>query len=144
MSTLQTNRIQWNKYPMTLDNSQISINWDNYPNFSVEEFDSPDFPGSGNNMQKDFLDLLQKVRTEADVPFVINSGYRSQNHNKKVGGRFDSAHLRGYAADIACPNSTMRHKILKAAYKLGVPRIGIYDTFIHLDNDPQLIKNVTW
>lgn len=124
--------------------SQIQIDWNKYPNFSREEFDSPDILGSGNNMQLVFLDLLQKIRTEANVPFVINSGYRTREHNRNIGGKSDSAHLRGYAADIACPNSTMRHKILKAAFKFNVPRIGVYPTFIHLDNDPTLIREVTW
>lgn len=127
-----------------MDLSQIQIDWNKYPNFSREEFDSPDVLGSGSNMEPVFLDLLQKIRTEANVPFVINSGYRTRKHNKNVGGKLDSAHLKGYAADIACPNSTMRHKILKAAFKFDVPRIGIYPTFIHLDNDPTLIQEVTW
>ena len=39
--------------------------------FDLMEFDSPDLPGSGEFMSQDFLDLLEKARERAGVPFVI-------------------------------------------------------------------------
>ena len=112
--------------------------------FKLSEFDSPDIIGSGESMDREFLSRLDQARSLADTPFKITSGVRSEAHNKKVGGVADSSHLLGYAADIACTNSSSRHKILKALLKVGFNRIGIASTFIHVDNDPGKPENVIW
>ena len=112
--------------------------------FKLSEFDSPDMVGSGEAMDKEFLSRLDQARSLADVPFKITSGIRTEAHNRKVGGVSDSSHLLGYAADIACTNSVLRHKILTALIKVGFSRIGIAKTFIHVDNDPGKPENVIW
>ena len=44
--------------------------------FKLEEFDSPDYPGSGEKfMDWEFLDCLDEARDIAGVQFKINSGY---------------------------------------------------------------------
>lgn len=113
-------------------------------NFELYEFDSPDEIGSGQNMQEDFLTKLDEARTLAGVPFVINSGYRTIERNNKVGGKSNSAHLFGYAADISCSNSRDRFIIINALIQSGFNRVGIADTFIHVDCDPNKSKNVIW
>ena len=61
--------------------------------FSYEEFDSPDLPNSGfANMDRDFLSKLDRAREIAQIPFEINSGYRTDTHNEKVGGKLNSSH----------------------------------------------------
>ena len=55
-------------------------------NFNLKEFDSPDLSGSGLNMDKDFLSMLDNARDIAKTPFKITSGYRTKEHNVKVGG----------------------------------------------------------
>lgn len=112
--------------------------------FNISEFDSPDVIGSGEIMNKDFLNMLDKARELADTPFKITSGVRSEAHNKKVGGVSNSSHILGYAADVACNDSVSRFKILSALIKAGFNRIGIADTFIHIDNDPGKSENVIW
>ena len=113
--------------------------------FSYEEFDSPDLPNSGlANMDKDFLKKLDRAREIAKIPFKINSGYRTDDHNKKVGGKINSSHRFGYAADIAIRNSRERHDILAALQAAGFNRFGIASGFIHVDNDPQKPPNVLW
>lgn len=47
-------------------------------------------------------DVLEPARAEANQPFIITSGFRSAELNKKVGGAKNSYHLYGKAADIAC------------------------------------------
>ena len=118
------------------------INWEDYPDFSREEFDSPDVPGSGDNMQKKFLDQLQLARSMTTLKFNINSGYRTESHNAKVKGKKNSAHLRGYAADIQCRYSRDRFTLINVLIKAGFNRIGIAKSFIHVDNDPSLEPNV--
>lgn len=104
--------------------------------FTLDEFDSPDVPGSGENMDIKFLELLDYAREEAMIPFKINSGYRTPEHNAKVGGVENSSHIKGCAADISCTSSGKRLLIVKALINVGFNRIGIAGSFIHVDNDP--------
>ncbi len=112
--------------------------------FSYAEFDSPDFPDSGRNMDESFLLLLDSARQIAGTPFKINSGFRTPKHNEKVGGTENSSHLRGFAADIHATSSADRFKILSALIEVGFNRIGIAKTFIHVDADPRKTKDVIW
>lgn len=112
--------------------------------FELYEFDSPDEIGSGKRMDKDFLKMLDSAREMAGVPFVINSGVRTISRNKKVGGVSSSSHLSGNACDIACSNSRDRLYIVSALLSSGFNRIGIADTFIHVDNDPKKSRDVIW
>lgn len=97
-----------------------------------------------SEMDRGFMDRLNMARSLAGVPFKINSAYRCRNHNYIVGGKRDSAHTKGYAADIACTSSLFRHKILKALRAVRFNRIGIYKTFIHVDCDLDKVEDVTW
>lgn len=112
--------------------------------FKLSEFDSPDMVGSGEAMDKEFLSKLDQARSLCDIPFKITSGYRTEAHNLKVNGVSNSSHKKGYAADIHCNNSVSRFIIVNALLKVGLNRIGIADTFIHVDNDPDKVANVIW
>lgn len=104
-------------------------------NFKISEFDSPDEQGSGLKMDVVFLEMLDEARFIADTPFVINSGFRTKLHNSKVNGSVTSSHLKGLAADISCLTGGERINIVKGLIQAGFNRIGIADTFIHVDND---------
>ena len=113
--------------------------------FRIEEFDSPDEPGSGRRMCGDFLFMLDEARDIAQVPFRITSGVRSTSHNMAVKGSMNSSHLRGKAADIACTTSAERFRIVAALIAVGFNRIGIGETFIHVDNDDEIkTPGVVW
>lgn len=112
--------------------------------FKSSEFDSPDAPGSGELMQDVFMRRLVYARECARVPFIINSGYRTAKHNRNVGGVTDSAHTKGYAADIHIVDDTSRFKIVRALFSAGFNRIGIYKTFVHVDCDIAKKGNVIW
>ena len=106
--------------------------------FSLNEFDSPDLPNSGVNMDNDFLQKLDNAREIAGIPFKINSAYRTTEHHnaiyKKLGKEpTKSAHLIGKAADIHCTDSKSRFIIISALLDANISRIGIADTFIHCD-----------
>jgi len=101
------------------------------PDFEAKEFKC--MCGCGlNNMTPVFLWRLQQCRTEAGVPFVITSGSRCKEYNKKVGGHPNSSHLTGEAADILIKNGCARYKILNAAFAVGFLHIGVGKNFIHL------------
>jgi uncharacterized protein YcbK (DUF882 family) len=112
--------------------------------FILSEFDSPDAPGSGSQMKEEFLKKLDAARGLANVPFKINSGFRTITHNKKVGGEPNSAHTKGFAVDIGYSSGTEAYKILKGLMDVGFNRIGVYRSWIHADCDPSLPKNVIW
>ncbi len=88
-----------------------------------------------NNISPMLIDMLDAARDEAGIPFVINSGTRCENWNKHEGGSETSSHLIGLAADIKCPTSNERWKIANAIINTGFRRIGIGQTFIHVDID---------
>ena len=112
--------------------------------FKISEFDSPDLKGSGVFMDECFLEMIDKARIVANIPFVINSGYRTKKHNKKVKGKVNSSHLKGFASDIKCNDSRSRFVIINALRSVGFTRIGIAATFIHCDTDKNKIQNLMW
>ena len=112
--------------------------------FNYSEFDSPDVQGSGQMMDKNFLNLLDQARDKFDKPININSGFRTPAHNESVGGTENSSHLKGLAADVACIASQDRFDLINIFLDLGITRIGIAKTFIHIDVDPDKSHNVIW
>lgn len=95
-----------------------------------------------DKMNKSLIDMLDVAREVAGVPFKITSSYRTEEHNAKIGGSKNSAHLRGNAVDIACTSSQNRLIIVDALITAGFTRIGIAKTFIHCDIDEALPQNV--
>jgi uncharacterized protein YcbK (DUF882 family) len=110
-------------------------------NFYKIEFDCRD----NSLMPLDVLDSikklaknLQKVRDILNEPIHINSGYRSESHNKKIGGTKHSKHLIGYAADITTMNYTSKELALLFEKLIANGTIlqgglGLYNGFIHYD-----------
>jgi hypothetical protein len=110
--------------------------------FKIEEFKCPCCGKAP--MNEKFLHMLDLARTNAGIPFRITSGYRCEKHNLEVGGKPDSAHLKGCAVDIACSDSEMRFKIVSSLLQCGFKRIGEGDVFIHADTDSEKPQNVMW
>lgn len=72
-------------------------------NFKKAEFDSKD----NAPMPLDVMQNVQKLAEQLQVlidylgkPIKITSGYRSPNHNARIGGAKHSYHVKGMAADI--------------------------------------------
>ena len=94
-------------------------------------------------MDADFLAKLDKAREFAKVPFIINSAYRSPEHPESIKNP-TSSHIKGLAVDIRTTDSRTRYKVLNALIHVGFNRIGIADTFIHVDDDKDKSQQVIW
>lgn len=83
------------------------------------------------------VEMLDKAREIAGVPFVITSGLRSAEHNAEVGGVKNSSHLLGLAVDLKVRDTNSGGKMLLALAAVGFKRFGFYgDNHIHVDIDP--------
>jgi len=110
-------------------------------NFKRSEFDSGDGVLMSDDVYSNIEEVaknLQVLRDYLNAPITVNSGYRSEAHNKKVGGVSNSQHVLGKAADINVKGytqsvvaSTIEHLIAGGKMKQG--GIGIYPHFIHYD-----------
>jgi hypothetical protein len=112
--------------------------------FSEEEFLHCSPSCRMEDMDADFLKKLDAVREEAGIPMILTSAYRSREHELKKGRSGNGAHTHRVGVDIRCLTSSNRYKIVNAALACGIHRIGIGKTFIHLDDDPSLPKDVIW
>lgn len=105
-------------------------------NFNVREFSSKDgkpspFP---QVVRQPLLDLCNEIRLRFGGPIIVNSGYRSPEHNKAVGGVPDSYHVQGLAADIRPKNLKDLPRLWRICEQVNLfGGTGIYDTFIHID-----------
>ena len=110
-------------------------------NFSKSEFNSKDGAKMPLEAEVNIVKVacnLQKLRDVLRMPITINSGYRSPEHNKKVGGAPNSYHVKGMAADIKVKGlspESVRNKIeeLILAGDMLQGGLGLYDTFVHYD-----------
>lgn len=95
-------------------------------NFMLEEFLKlsvypDDVPGLQIivNLQYGVSTIIQPVRDAIGCPIIINSGYRSPEHNAAVGGVKNSQHLIGCAADIRPQRPEKFEEMLEAIKLLG-------------------------
>lgn len=110
-------------------------------NFDLREFASRDgacFPLDVIENIKKLAKALQVIRDEIGWPLIINSGYRSPEHNKNVGGAVNSFHLTGMAADIRSPRIapiTLFATIERLISEGKIPAGGLkaYNSFVHYD-----------
>ena len=74
---------------------------------------------------------LQAIRNHFGKPVNITSGYRCAAHNKAVGGDPNSSHMQGMAADVVV-TGVKPGEVAKFAESMGVVRVGLYDSFVHI------------
>jgi len=111
-------------------------------NFKTDEFACPCC--GANEMDINFVKTLQLLRDEYGAPMRVNSGFRCEKQNKKVGGSDSSSHLWGMASDISVTDSILRYRMIQCAQKIGMVRIGIRRAFIHFDTDSKKSSPVLW
>lgn len=102
-------------------------------NFKVREFRCKD--GSDKILiDVDFVkDKLQAIREHFGAAVTVNSGYRTAEYNKKVGGASKSYHMTGQAFDIVVKGHTP-HEVAQYAQSIGINGVIEYGTFVHVDS----------
>lgn len=102
-------------------------------NFKVSEFKCND--GSDTVLISDKLvGLLQNIRDHFGVAVTINSAYRTESYNKKIGGATKSQHVNGTAADIVVKGATPLEVAQYVEHIMpDSGGIGVYQSFTHVD-----------
>lgn len=107
--------------------------------FDTKEFESKDgkqSPFDDTVVKRELIVMLNAIRSRYGKPIVVTSGYRSPEHNAKVGGVKNSYHTLGLAADIRPLNENRSDLTgLQAICDEMNPHggVGFYDTFVHVD-----------
>ena len=105
------------------DNTSLKLS----ANFSLEEFvisqaaerfgyDNRPNEEAIQNLKSLCENILQPLRGIILIPILINSGYRSFVVNAAVGGKFNSQHLEGKAADFIVPNMNL-YDVFNVVYR---------------------------
>jgi len=110
-------------------------------NFKISEFDSKDGAEMPYDVKMNVIELIDNLnvlRQELGSPLYVNSGYRSPEHNKSIGGSLNSQHLTGKAADIRSNEYTPKQieEKIEELIKVGKMKQGglsAYNTFVHYD-----------
>ena len=81
---------------------------------------------------------LQVIRDVIGQPIKLTNAYRCVEHNKSIGGVYNSQHILGKAADLKVKG--LKPKELKLVIETLIDNgeilqggVGIYNTFVHYD-----------
>jgi uncharacterized protein YcbK (DUF882 family) len=91
------------------------------------------------NISRTLLAKLNELRRRLNRPVILNSCVRCEKHNKAIGGKPNSAHLHGWAADVRVDSALEKFEVLEALFDMGIKRIGVYKNFIHFDVAPRFV-----
>lgn len=85
-------------------------------------------------IDEDAMDKLQALRDRLGRPVIVNSAFRSKEHNTAVGGAKASLHLKARAFDVRMDNHDP-HEFRRAAEAVGFTGFGGYrkQGFMHID-----------
>jgi uncharacterized protein YcbK (DUF882 family) len=127
----------------------MKAQWNKYPNFSKEEFDCKET--GENDMQHEFMEKVQELRTAYGKPMVVNSGFRSYEHSiEKRKPNKDGTHPLGLASDFKVDRGDA-YLLTKLAFEFGFTGVGWKQhgggRFVHLDIAPSTntrIRPTVW
>lgn len=108
--------------------------------FKDSEFRRCNPPCRLADIDEGLLYKLDQAREICDFPFIVNSAYRTVDHELSHGRKGTSSHTKGLAVDLKCGSSHIRLKMVSALLQVGFHRIGVYPTFIHADIDEDKVS----
>lgn len=112
--------------------------------FKESEFNACTPSCSMQDCDQSLLILMDAVREMVRRPLRFSCAYRSREWELRKGRSGSGAHTEGLAVDFRVSSGAERWQIVNAAMRLGVKRIGVAGTFVHLDLSKKLPQNVIW
>jgi uncharacterized protein YcbK (DUF882 family) len=124
--------------------------------FTIAELcksDTADRYGIDNRCKKEHVanltalvdNILDPLREAYGKPIHVNSGFRSPELNKKIGGAPTSDHLKGMAADITGGSPVENKKLFELIQSLKLPFKQLIDeshfTWVHVSYDKDNLKH---
>lgn len=104
-----------------------------------------------NEVRMELLYALQRARDYLDPndAMKIASGYRCPDHNRAVGGKNTSSHIKGLAVDIFIDSSSKAFRVMQAIFMTNAfVRIGFGKlegkVVLHVDIDSDKATEVLW
>ena len=110
-------------------------------NFDLEEFACKD----GSHVPFELIPNVQLLASNLQVlrdylgeVVHVNSGYRTEVYNEKVGGKKNSYHLKAMAGDLTTKSKTPKQlaaiiEKLITEKKMKQGGLGVYPGFVHFD-----------
>ena len=110
------------------------------PKFQLKEFLVGSDPLERSNLSTAILgnlfrivQIMSVIRTQANMPITITSGYRSFSHNMRVGGVKTSQHLTGSACDFKTYAPYRIHQLVPwIRENIEFGQLIEYDNFLHI------------
>lgn len=88
--------------------------------------------------------ILDPLREAWGKPITVNSGFRSNELNKKIGGATNSQHMLGEAADITAGSKSDNKKLFELIQSLKLPFTQLIDekkfSWLHVSYNKDNIK----
>lgn len=88
--------------------------------------------------------MLQELRNKVNARIIVNSGYRQEEYNRKIGGDKNSGHLRAWAADIQKINGITDDSMAIYWKRICcdnsvIGAINLYDNYYHLEINSDIL-----
>lgn len=103
--------------------------------------------GKLEGLESELLQYLERME-KAGIMVDVLSGLRSLEENDRLVVKDwavnNSAHLTGKACDLRSINGRHRWQIICKAIELGIVRIGVGRSFVHIDIDKTKPQDVMW
>jgi hypothetical protein len=113
-------------------------------NFNSDEFDDPNFPGSGGQINVRFLARLQEARSIANTEFKIISGVRVLETTRLHHDYVEDYQRLGIAAVIACKGDPKRADVLRGLIIAGMTHIIIkHESIVAIYHHDTRLKTIS-
>lgn len=103
---------------------------------------------NGAPFPTELMRLLQDASSHFGRTAVVNSGYRTPERNRRVGGARNSQHMKCRAIDFRVAGVSvgdLRRYLMSNLHKWGIRGLGTYGMHVHADvGDRKTTRVVTW
>lgn len=136
----------WHRMTAVADAAAVHHTEYDWPKMRWADFTPEELAGDAGEgllyVDPEAMDALQLLRNLCGA-LRINSSYRDEQHNTRVGGAKYSAHRTGTAFDVVPLEMSQSNFLLTVKEAGGWNGIGVYNSFVHIDRRP-LVCRAHW